>query len=204
MAIRQPRPFVLVDSDAGRMSQLFRRNAPPSPETDSRPRVQRRPAPTRRGVSPLRDSACPSSRQASTWLRQALAIAVVLGLGLSRAHAAPPAPQQQVSPAITAPAAVQQQQIPPPDGMGGMPGPHADKGMQSSITPQMQHRMADRRNDERQKALVADTEKLLALAQQLKAEVDKTDKDQLSVHVVKRAEQIEKLAHSVKEKMRGY
>jgi nitric oxide reductase activation protein len=63
--------------------------------------------------------------------------------------------------------------------------------------------MAERRNEDRQKSLVADTEKLLALAQQLKADVDKTNKDTLSIDVVKRAEQIEKLARSVKEKMRG-
>jgi nitric oxide reductase activation protein len=68
----------------------------------------------------------------------------------------------------------------------------------------IEERMAERRNEERQKLLVADTDRLLALAQQLKAEVDKSSKDQLSIDVVKRAEQIEKLAHSVKEKMRGY
>jgi nitric oxide reductase activation protein len=67
----------------------------------------------------------------------------------------------------------------------------------------IEEHMAERRNSERQKTLVADTDKLLALAQQLKADVDKTDKDVLSIDVVKRAEQIEKLARSVKEKMRG-
>lgn len=59
------------------------------------------------------------------------------------------------------------------------------------------------RNDDRQKKLVADTEKLLALATELKADVDKTNKDTLSVDVVKKADEIEKLAHSVKEKMKG-
>ncbi len=67
----------------------------------------------------------------------------------------------------------------------------------------METHMAERRNSERQKTLVADTDKLLALAQQLKADVDKSNKDTLSLDVVKRAEQIEKLARSVKEKMRG-
>lgn len=59
------------------------------------------------------------------------------------------------------------------------------------------------RNDDRQKRLVADTDKLLALATELKADVDKTNKDMLSVDVVKKADEIEKLAHSVKEKMKG-
>ncbi len=63
--------------------------------------------------------------------------------------------------------------------------------------------MAERRNTDRQRMLVADTDKLLMLAQQLKADVDKSNKDELSIDVVKRAEQIEKLARSVKEKMRG-
>ena len=59
------------------------------------------------------------------------------------------------------------------------------------------------RNVDRQKKLVADTDKLLSLATELKQQVDKTDKNTLSVDVVKKAEEIEKLAHSVKEKMKG-
>jgi nitric oxide reductase activation protein len=59
------------------------------------------------------------------------------------------------------------------------------------------------RNNDRQKRLVADTEKLLALATDLKAQVDKSTKDTLSVDVIKKADEIEKLAHSVKERMKG-
>ena len=40
----------------------------------------------------------------------------------------------------------------------------------------------------------------MALA--LKAEVDKTTKDTLSLNVIKKADEIEKLAKSVKEKMK--
>jgi hypothetical protein len=50
---------------------------------------------------------------------------------------------------------------------------------------------------------VEDTDKLLALATQLKQEVDKTNKDVLSVDVIRKADEIEKLAHSVKERMKG-
>src|SRR5882672_1731081 len=50
---------------------------------------------------------------------------------------------------------------------------------------------------EQQKRLVADTDKLLALATDLKAQVDKSTKDTLSVDVIKKAEEIEKLARSV-------
>ena len=73
-----------------------------------------------------------------------------------------------------------------------------------ALSPQQQEKMADRRNSERQKQLVADTEKLFQLAQQLRDEVAKSNKDQLSVPVVKKSEEIEKLARSVKDKMRGY
>ena len=66
------------------------------------------------------------------------------------------------------------------------------------------HTMADKqqkwRNEERQQRLVADTNKLLTLATQLHEDVTKTNKDILSLDVVRRAEEIEKLAHSVKER----
>jgi len=57
-------------------------------------------------------------------------------------------------------------------------------------------------NNDRQKKLAADTDKLLALAKELKEQVDKTNKDVLSVNVVKKAEEIEKLAKSVKSQMK--
>jgi type VI protein secretion system component VasF len=60
-----------------------------------------------------------------------------------------------------------------------------------------------KRNSLRQQEIVDDTAKLLSLAQQLKTEVDKSNKDMLSIAVVKKAEEIEKLAKSVKEKMRA-
>jgi hypothetical protein len=69
-----------------------------------------------------------------------------------------------------------------------------------------QHRLEQQesiRSSERQKRLVADTDKLLALATDLKQQVDKTNKNILSVDVIKRADEIEKLAHSVKERMKG-
>jgi hypothetical protein len=73
----------------------------------------------------------------------------------------------------------------------------------TGIPPATAEKMEQARINERQKLLVADTDKLLELATELKAEVDKTDKNVLSVDVVKRAEQIEKLARSVKERMKG-
>lgn len=72
-----------------------------------------------------------------------------------------------------------------------------------SLSPEMQAQQARTRNSDRQKRLTEDTNKLLVLATQLKQEVDQTNKDVLSVDVVKKADEIEKLAHSVKERMKG-
>jgi hypothetical protein len=55
---------------------------------------------------------------------------------------------------------------------------------------------------ERKKQLADDTAKLLKLATDLKGEVDKTSKDTLSLNVIRKADEIEKLAHNVKEKMK--
>jgi hypothetical protein len=63
--------------------------------------------------------------------------------------------------------------------------------------------MEKKANLERQAALRKDTEKLLQLAEELKSSVDKSSASVLSLDVVKKAEQIEKLAHSVKDKMKG-
>jgi hypothetical protein len=55
---------------------------------------------------------------------------------------------------------------------------------------------------ERQAALRRDTEKLLSLAAELKENVDKTSPNILSMDVIKKAQEIEKLAKSVKDKMK--
>jgi hypothetical protein len=54
----------------------------------------------------------------------------------------------------------------------------------------------------RKKEIADDSARLLKLATDLKAEVDKSDKDTLSIAVIRKAEEIEKLAHSVKDKMK--
>jgi hypothetical protein len=63
--------------------------------------------------------------------------------------------------------------------------------------------MEKRAAKERVAALKHDTDKLLKLSLELKESVDKSDENVLSLDVIKRAEEIEKLAHSVKEKMKG-
>ena len=67
----------------------------------------------------------------------------------------------------------------------------------------MEAQASRNRNTERYKRMVSDTEKLLALSTELKADVDKTTKNEMSVDVIKKAAEIEKLAHDVKERMKG-
>ena len=67
----------------------------------------------------------------------------------------------------------------------------------------LEREMIKKVNEERQAALKSDTEKLLKLAIELKAYVDKSNEHVLSLEVVNKAAEIEKLAHSVKEKMKG-
>jgi len=56
---------------------------------------------------------------------------------------------------------------------------------------------------DKQKQLADDTAKLLQLANELKAELDKSSKDTLSLSVMKKAEQVEKLAHKVRDEMKA-
>jgi hypothetical protein len=57
-------------------------------------------------------------------------------------------------------------------------------------------------NAARKKQISDDTAMLLKLATDLKTEADKTGQDTLSVGVIRKAEEIEKLAHGIKEKMK--
>ena len=67
----------------------------------------------------------------------------------------------------------------------------------------MEQDMAKKAMEERHAALKRDAERLLKLSTELKAYVDKVNQHTLSLEVVKKAEEIEKLARSVKEKMKG-
>lgn len=57
-------------------------------------------------------------------------------------------------------------------------------------------------NTERKRQITDDSAKLLKLASDLKAEIDKTSKDELSLGVIRKADEIQRLAHDVKEKMK--
>jgi hypothetical protein len=81
-----------------------------------------------------------------------------------------------------------------------MPGSHQ---REDPWTAQRKRDMEKKLNEQRELNLKKDTEKLLELATELKQYVDKTNENTLSMDVIKKAEQIEKLAKSVKEKMKG-
>ncbi len=52
-------------------------------------------------------------------------------------------------------------------------------------------------------SLTADTDRLFALATELKREVARTNQDTLSIQVIKKADEIEKLAKNMREKMKA-
>jgi hypothetical protein len=73
---------------------------------------------------------------------------------------------------------------------------------QDPAQKEMQERMAREANKKRQQDLREQTDKLFQLATELKAAVDKSNENLLSLDVVRKAEEVEKLAKKVKEKMK--
>ena len=68
---------------------------------------------------------------------------------------------------------------------------------------EMEKRMAKQRNQERFAQLKKDTDHLLELATQLKKSVDESSDQKLSLEVIRKAEQIAKLAKQIRQKMVG-
>ena len=66
----------------------------------------------------------------------------------------------------------------------------------------LQDKMFRAANKKRQQDIRDETNKLFQLATELKAAVDKTDENVLSLEVVRKADEVEKLAKKVKEKMK--
>lgn len=95
-----------------------------------------------------------------------------------------------------------QTQAQPPIIPPNMPGMNPGPPNQDPSVRHMVEKMARDRNTLRQKKIQADTERLLQLARELNDDVSHSSKNTLSVDVVKDAEEIEKLAKTIKEKMR--
>jgi len=114
---------------------------------------------------------------------ESIRVLLILGLALGLANAGTAQSNGGANPAKDTPAAGDQK---------NSATPAQTQQKSTPLTPAEQKR-AD---------LVADTEKLYQLTQELKAEVAKSNKDTLSVSVVKKAQEVERLAKSIKERSR--
>ena len=86
------------------------------------------------------------------------------------------------------------------------PVPPSTRGrpnLEEAISPETLDRQEQARNLERQRRLVADTDKLLLLATDLKSQVTKANNNPLQPDEARKAEEIEKLAKSVRDHMRS-
>ena len=86
--------------------------------------------------------------------------------------------------------------------LGSVPGLNSDD-RDNEQRVKLEKDLAKKANRDRQAQLQRDTDNLLKLANELKQYVDKSNENTLSLDVVKKAEEIEKLAHSVREKMKA-
>jgi hypothetical protein len=85
----------------------------------------------------------------------------------------------------------------------GLPLPGASGQVKDPDQEKREHDLAKKANQERQAQLKRDTENLLKLATDLKQYVEKSNENTLSVDVIRKAEEIERLARSIKERMKG-
>ena len=83
------------------------------------------------------------------------------------------------------------------------PRPNPNGVPEDTDRQELEKEMAKKRNQERQIQLRRDTDHLFQLSSELKQYVDKSSENTLSLDVIKKAEEIEKLARSVKDKMKG-
>lgn len=93
------------------------------------------------------------------------------------------------------------QQAPP--GTVGRPTVPGENEPHDPFAEQTASKMTHMREDERRKRLIADTARLVALTSELRSEVEGTPRDELSLDVIRKATEIEKLAHDVRERMKN-
>jgi hypothetical protein len=86
-----------------------------------------------------------------------------------------------------------------------MPSVSSDKTTDPLGSPEAHaHRLQESlAMDERHKKMQSDADKLLQLATDLKLEVDRSTKNETSVSAFLKADQIEKLAHDVKQRLKN-
>ena len=135
-------------------------------------------------------SATRSARWSAHGSRQALWLALVLAL--------PGGAQNR--PSQGPPTKVTQQPVPTADSKYTIQQAPFSADM-SNVDPIQQERWLRMQNIERQKEMVTDTNKLLKLARELNAEISGSNPDSHTPAQLRKVGEIEKLAHSVKEKM---
>jgi hypothetical protein len=131
-------------------------------------------------------------RLTSIWIFLAMGASFVIGQRQRQGTSMPPIQQAPSSPRSNFPS------------MGGMGPMNAGdpSGTPDVLSSRVAEQQARSRNSERQKRLELDTDKLVGLVNELKQQVE--DEKKLSpADVSKRAEEIEKLARSVKDRMKG-
>jgi len=142
----------------------------------------------------------PSSAKLLPFLTLSLLASTCLLVAISIVPAAGQAPAQ--TPA-TAPAPAQGQDKTPANPPAPAP-PAATAAQTPAGTPAEAHAETHVAQAETHKdQIAADSAKLFQLANELKAEMDKSTKDTLSLSVMKKAEEVEKLAHKVRDEMRA-
>ena len=128
-------------------------------------------------------------RKSRTSLRRTLAIYVVIFTGLFALGLTPTAGR----------ALIQQNGSYVPNAVNRFPDANDRDKMQQQQANQDRFEAA---NAERKKEVSADSERLLKMAADLKEELDKTDKDTLSMDTIHRIDAIEKLVRDMKNKMK--
>jgi hypothetical protein len=90
------------------------------------------------------------------------------------------------------------------DSQAQAPGQFGQPGQKEEPIPKdIADRMAKERMKDRYESLRRDSEKLLELATELKQYVDKSGQDVMSLEVIRKCDEIEKLSKSVRSKMKG-
>ena len=88
--------------------------------------------------------------------------------------------------------------------MQGTGDPSQPNGRGGGVDPTMEANARKTLLEQNEKDIKKNTDKLFQLASELKDEVDKTDSSKmLSLALVKKAEEIEKLARQIKERAKG-
>jgi hypothetical protein len=98
-------------------------------------------------------------------------------------------------------ASTQQPRLPPGITQGGNQGTGVNDVPVTS-GDEAQKKQHEALNEQREAEVKRDTEKMLQLTEELNAYLQKSNQNVVSVDAIKKAEQIEKLARSVKSKMK--